>query len=52
MNTRKLYRYRRSVRIQKNGTDTGDRYEYRKTVQFWKTVQVVISISSLSSKKE
>ena len=32
-NKRKQYRYRRSVRIQKNSTNTGKWYEYRKTIQ-------------------
>jgi len=32
--TGKQYRYKGSVRIQKNGTDTGNQYDYKKTYNF------------------
>jgi len=37
-NTGKQYRYRGSIRIHKNSTDTRDQYEYRKTYSLLKIV--------------
>ena len=48
--TGKRYWYMRSVRIQEYSIDRGDRYEYRKMIQFCKIVEVQFSNSTQPSR--
>jgi len=47
----KQYRYRRSIRVQKNSTDTKDQYKYRKTAQLKNSISNDFKLFTIIKKR-